>query len=371
MNPFYFRELPLQAPFCNRTREISELTSHAQNRANVVLYSPRRYGKTSLVKRIQHNLSATCAIYVDFFGVDSIEDVAARIAAKTYGYCHKDKSLMQKAIEYLSSWHPVVKPDPMTTLSVTVEPVAHKPGMTVLNETLEGLGRFISSAPDLVHIVFDEFQEIVELKESLSIEATMRSHIQTHSNASYFFVGSRRRLLVDIFNDRKRPFYRSAVNYPLDPLPLNEAAEFIRGRFRPKDCPLEAAEYIVNLVGGYPYYVQRIPYALYEIAEESVTPDMIPIAVQRVLEEERLVFESMVRVLAPGQIKLLHAINEEATAKPFAAAYMSRFNLGAAGTVQGALKKLIELDYIEYKSDVYQLVDNVFGLWLKRLRSRS
>ncbi|MGQ9570783.1 MAG: hypothetical protein ACUVUQ_08085 [Thermodesulfovibrionales bacterium] len=94
------------------------------------------------------------------------------------------------------------------------------------------------------HVVIDEFQEVAELRESLQIEGIMRFHIQTHRNASYFFVGSRRRILSEIFNERKRPFYRSAINYPLCPLPLDESTNFIVEQFKRggKTCPEEIAK---------------------------------------------------------------------------------------------------------------------------------
>jgi len=87
-NPFYLRVLPLDAPFCDREKDLNELASHARNGANVVLFSPRRYGKTSLVRRVQDRLKndGTLTIYVDFLGVDSVEDLASRIASRFYAY---------------------------------------------------------------------------------------------------------------------------------------------------------------------------------------------------------------------------------------------------------------------------------------------
>ena len=85
-NPFYFRELPTDGPFCNREDEQKELVSHAQSLANVVLYSPRRLGKTSLIKRVQKDLAGegAVAIYTHFYGVTSVEDVAARLAKAVF-----------------------------------------------------------------------------------------------------------------------------------------------------------------------------------------------------------------------------------------------------------------------------------------------
>ena len=123
-NPFYFRVLPVTAPFCNREKELDQLVSHAQNRANVVLFSPRRYGKTSLVQRVQERLKqkGLATVYIDLFGIDSLEDMGARMASRLYSYCHKDESLFKKAMAFLSFWRSVIRPDPEYGVSLTVEP---------------------------------------------------------------------------------------------------------------------------------------------------------------------------------------------------------------------------------------------------------
>ncbi len=372
VNPFYFRELPLTAPFCDRQKEMEELISHAKNKANVVLFSPRRYGKTSLVKRVQNELGepGIVTLYIDFFGVNSVEDVAARSASRLYSFCHKDNGLLKKAMSFFSSWRPVIRPDPEYGMSLTVESIAGKRGMELLEDVLLGFGKFIKEHQNGFHIVIDEFQEIAELRESLQIEGMMRSHIQTHRNASYFFVGSRRRILSEIFNERKRPFYRSAINYPLAPLPVDEAAAFIVEQFRHggKNCPQEIAKRVAERVRGYPYYIQRVPYSIFEISGKKISEDDYTRGFIKTITEERPVYEAMLQVLAPQQIKLLSSLAEEPTDKPYSAGYMAKYNLGSIGGVQGAIKKLIDLDYIEKVNGVLQVVDPLFSIWLRHLK---
>lgn len=374
-NPFHFRELPREAPFCNRQGEIRELLSHASNRANVVLVSPRRYGKTSLVKRIQEQLSrkGLATIYMDFFGIDSVEDMSARLASRVYAFCHRNEPLFKKVMGFLSIWRPVLRPDPEYGISLTVEPTARKRGMELLEDTLSGLGRFIKDYERGCHIVLDEFQEIVELRESLQVEGIMRSQLQTHSNASYFFVGSRRRILNDIFNEKKRPFYRSAINYALPPLPFEEAAEFILEQFRRsgKACPQVIATRIVETVRGYPYYIQRIPYSIFEVSGKRITEEEYTKGFRKALEGERPVYEALLQSLSLQQVKIISALADQPTESPYSAEYMARHALGSVGGLQGALKKLIELDYIEEKSGVFQVVDPVFGIWLRHLKEGS
>lgn len=371
-NPFYFRVLPVSAPFCDREKELDELVSHAQNSTNVVIFSPRRYGKTSLVQRVQDRLKkrGLVTVYVDFFGIDSLEDMAGRMASRLYFYCHQNEGLFKKAMKFLSTWRPVIRPDPEYGVSLTVELSARLKGIDLLNSTLEGFGKFIREQKKGIHIVLDEFQEISELHQSPQIEGTLRSHIQVHSPASYFFVGSRRRVLQDIFNTRKRPFYQSAINFPLGPLPFEEGVRFIVEQFHKggKSCSEEIGRTIFEKTAGYPYYIQRVPYSIFEISGKKVTEDDFITGFRKTIEEEGIIYEAMVQALALQQIKLLSALALEPTEKPYSIGYMARHGLGSVGGVQGALKRLLELDYIERKNNLLVIVDPVFGIWLKHLK---
>ena len=106
----------------------------------------------------------------------------------------------------------MIKPD-LDGFEITVEQTTHVNGLQLLEETFNLFGSFVKEHPKGFNIVLDEFQEIANLPDSIKIEGILRSQIQTHVNAGYFFVGSRRRMLLDIFNELKRPFYKSAINY--------------------------------------------------------------------------------------------------------------------------------------------------------------
>ncbi len=372
-NPFYLRVLPVAAPFCDRRRELDELISHALNRANIVLFSPRRYGKTSLVRRVQESLQkeGILTLSIDFMGIDSVDDVASRVASRLYAYSYREATLFKKVMRFLTSWRPVIRPDAEYGVSLSVEKISQRRGLDLFRDTLENFGAFIAENKRGVHVVFDEFQEIVELPQSMQIEGILRSHIQTHSNASYFFVGSRRRVLNDMFNMRKRPFYRSSINYPLSPLPLDESISFIIDQFKRggKACPESIARKIVEKTEGYPYYIQRLPYSIYEISERKINEDDYQRGFQKMLEEEAILFEAMVHGLSIQQIKLLSALAQEPTGKPYSMSYMASYGLGSIGGVQGAMKRLIELDYIERRNNNLRVVDPIFGIWLNRLKA--
>jgi len=370
-NPFYFREIAIDAPFCDREEELSQLVSYANGKANVVLFSPRRYGKTSLVRRVQKRLAEEGAliIFADFFGISSIDEMASRLAKAVFEVAKPEQSLFEKVIKTIKSFRPVLKPDETGGMALSVEPTtSRKVGADVLEDTVSSLREFIESSDRLVHIALDEFQEITQLKDALKIEGIMRSHIQRF-NASCFFIGSRRRLLLSMFNDRRRPFFQSAINYELKVLPHDDLVKFISDLFalRGKVCDISKSDIISKRVSQHPYYSQKLSFFVYEVTDKNIDDGNISEAQEMLLESERSLFEAIVQGLAPQQIALLKAIAREPAASIFSIDYMKRNELGSTGGVQGALKKLTLLDLIEQDPEkCWKVVDPVFSIWLKR-----
>ena len=372
-NPFFFRELSPDAPFCNREQAQRDLLSYARSSAAVLLYSPRRFGKTSLIRRVQNQLVAdkALALYCDFFGVTDVDEVARRLAWSVYVATHKRKSLFQKAIGLLRSFRPVLKPDESGGLSVSVERVGRSlAGIELLDDTLRSLALFAEGASTLVNVAWDEFQEIADIKDDIKVEGVMRQHVQG-MKASFFFVGSRRRVLLNMFNDRKRPFYQCALNYELLPIDDDAFAPFLKHRFESQGvtCAESAIMPVLQMTGGHPYYTQKWCFYLYEIAGSRVSVAQVDEAFELLLAGERPVFEAILQGLAPRQTALLRALAADPTASVFASPYIADHGLGSTGAVQGALKKLTALDLVERGSagSAWRVGDPMFRLWLSRM----
>jgi len=367
-NPFPFSLRVITDPigFCNRTPEIQKLISYAKSNTNAVIYSQRRFGKTSLVKQVQQRLEKAdfVTIYIDLFGLSSADTIASRITRGVYKALYEQKALWQKALATIKSHRPVVRPDE-TGFSITAEAAGSKVfGADLLDQTLHELGEFLAQEKRKTNIVLDEFQEITEIKDP-DVEGIMRSHIQQHQ-ASYFFVGSRRRVLLEMFSQKRRPFFQSAVNFELNPLPHDEFVTFIAKRFEDakKRCPPEAADAIAATVGDHPYYGQKLAFFCYERADKKVTQTDVQQAYADLLQAERPVFEAIVLGLAPRQIALLKAIAREPTKSILSMDYIRKHALKSIGGIQAATKRLNQLDLIEKEKDVWIVVDRVFARWL-------
>ena len=376
-NPFYLRVLPIDAPFCGRKNELLELLSHAKANSNVVLYSPRRYGKTSLVKRVQNRLDELgfITIYIDISDASSSEDVASMIARGIYSSLAKEQSVLSKVTGIIRNWRPVFSPDPSASgsVSMTVQPVSQKTGLSLLEETMDSFSRLLQDRRDQFNIVIDEFQEITAFRDGSRIEALLRKHIQQQTNCSYFFLGSKRRMLLDMFNQNDRPFYKSSINLELPALADDEAADFIIRQFNRggKECPVDIAKEIATITEGYPYYIQRLSYALFQVSpNEDILPENLRAALRKMLAEEENNFTGMEKALAPGQKPLLKALAADPTESLFSADYQQKHRLRTLSSIQNGLKKLESLDYVEKDSEgVYRLTDPIFALWINSKNS--
>ncbi len=366
-NPFSLKVVSDPENFCNRSEEIEKLLGYAESRANILIFSPRRYGKTSLAKLVQILLrkKGVITINIDLFGLSSIDNIAGRIAKGVYQGIHAQKSLMKRALGTIKSFRPVMRPEE-DGISVSVEAATQNIfGVDLLDKTMEDLGNFISDSKKMINIVFDEFQEITEVGD-LNVEGILRTHIQEH-DASYFFIGSRRRILLEMFNQKRRPFFQSAINFEIDVLPHDELVGFIQNKFESgkKRCSRALADKIVEVVSDHPYYSQKLGLFIYDLAGRSVKRDDLIAGYKTLLENETYVFEAILQGLAPQQIAVLKAIARESSKSVLSGQYMKKHNLKSIGGVQAALRKLSALDHIEKRTDgVWKVVDPVLERWL-------
>ena len=369
VNPFTLKELPSGSAFCNRQKEVKDLMAFAAARENVLLYSPRRYGKTSLVKKVQQHLETDGAItaYCDLFGVSSIEDIAGRIARSIYTITRKDDNLFQKAVRFLTSFRPVLSPGPDGGISVSVQPAYRSESWELLDNTMEALGKFVQDVSTLVNVALDEFQEITEIEDSLRIEGRLRHYIQS-MKCGFTFVGSRRRILLEMFNGRKRAFFQSTINYELGTLPREELVDFMVSAFEGSGKALnrDLGKQICDLFGQHPYYIQKFCFFLFDRVERKVKPEDVSETHRLVLESERALFEALIRRLTVTQIAVLTAIAKEPTNKLFPVEYMERHRLKSTGGIQRSLSVLTGEDLVEKNpaDGAWRVVDPLFRQWL-------
>jgi AAA+ ATPase superfamily predicted ATPase len=357
--------------FCNRKKEITELLQHARNGDNTVLFSPRRYGKSSLIAKIIEQLGEEgyLTVYVDLYPITSEQDFISRFSsgifkgigrgADTRTIADRLKNMFSRLVPSLE-----VRPDGYN-ISARFDRNS-QPGL-LLDDLLEGLYKYVKKEKLRACIALDEFQEITELPDSKKIEGILRSQIQFHKEISYFYVGSRRRILTDMFSNKNRAFYKSAFSYTLKEIAKNEFVPYIEAKFRKtgKVCPSEAAAKIYDTVRGYPYYVQKLSSIAWDITIKKCTDETVFEAYSILLAMEKTDFEGIWGGLALIQKSVLKALAKEPTTSPYSREFLERHQLSIGGT-QKAMDVLFSRDLIEKDDEgKYRLTDPVMEAWLR------
>ncbi|WP_457621966.1 AAA family ATPase [Persephonella sp.] len=358
--------------FCNRKKEIKELKRFIKNSQNVVIYSPRRYGKTSLIQKVLKDLSKEekklITIYADLFPVSSYQDLVDFLSKAIIEGIGKEvnKSFIKKIQNLFKGITPTltIKPDGSFSVSLTYNPSASIE--LLLSDIFEGLYNYILSKNLEAVVVLDEFQEITTLKESHKIEGIMRGYIQSHSSISYFFIGSRRRILLDMFTNKNKPFYKSSFLYELKKIPEDEFSKCIIKNFEKtgKTCSTDLAAMIYNLVEGYPYYVQKLSSIVWDLTNKKVTEKIIFEALNVLINTEKADFENIWINLNSSEKAFLKTVVKLSNFPIYSKEFIHESGLSIGG-IQKAVKSLIEKDLIE-KDKTYRLTDPVMKLWLSR-----
>ncbi|MDZ7762352.1 MAG: ATP-binding protein [Desulfovermiculus sp.] len=367
-NPFSLGSTDI--PLCDRQTELKTFIRLAQNRQNVLVYGSRRLGKTMLIKEVQEHLASEgfIVVFCDLFGVVSIEDISARICRALFEVTHKQEPLHKKAIRALTTFRPTMRPtNDGLEFSFSVEKTSSDMGIDVLEQTFKDLTTFVNKTQAKMHIVFDEFQEITEVEEGVQIQGVMRKHIQNMS-ASFFFVGSRKRILSQMFHDRSKPFFQSTFDYELGALPKNECTIYIQDQFQfgGKSIGDNEAQLIYSLISGNPYYMQKICHILFDEVQDGVeNEEDVYLALKHLLESEKGYFETTMDALTPKQKALMRALAREWTQSLYSQEYITKHNLGSLGGIQHSIDTLSKKDLLMKENNTWRIIDPVLEIWLK------
>ena len=368
MNPFSISSIS-KDKFCNRVEEIEKLQNYMRNGTHVVVYAPRRFGKSSLANVVQEGLIDMDNVYAELFSVTSIDEVArllySGIANALGAAAAKKTSFAKKFAEIFTR----------VKLSFSYDAMGQTPKFDIslgesspeicIKEVISSLDAYCKKNNRRACVVLDEFQEICGLKESKQIEAFLREGMQRSEWVSFIFMGSRRRILRDMFEDKNRPFYKSTIKYELPGMPHDVFANFISSRFAKAGHPIAPAiaDEIVSFTNGYAYYTQKLALLYFDAIESGVND--IEKAKAELIKSESSDYENIYVGLAANQKKVLKAIAKKPVANLYSSDYLRENQLGAASSVKTAADKLIKLDYIEIRDGFWRTVDPILEKWIR------
>lgn len=355
--------------FCDREKELADLVKAGENRQNIVFYSPRRYGKTSLVTKALGVLQSKGFVtsYIDLYHISSEHDFIESLSngiLNALGRGVDEKTYAQKVRDFFGGiiMGIELKPDGYAfNLQLGNEVKVER----AIDEVMEGMRRYVEDKRLKVCIALDEFQAVAELKEGKKIEAKLRSHIQFTRDISYFFVGSRRHILKDMFTNKNRPFYKSADDYQLKEIGKEEFVPYIMQMFAKsgKECPQAIAEKLYDLARGYPFYVQKLAQLLWEVTFHTSGEQALEKAHHILVTKEGAEFEGVWEGLTLVQKSILKAIAAAPVAALYTRSFLEQHGLSIGGA-QKAVKVLIERDLVEKVDGYYRLTNPIMGGWV-------
>lgn len=353
-NPFRFGPLALDDVFTDRDAELAELCADARNGQDVVVIAPRRFGKTSLVWRAAQALARDDVLVaqVDLMRTPTKEKLAEKLAETIYEQLATPLFRARERLKVFSGLRVTptahVNPDDGSLRFSFGARMLDADIDATIERLLELPAQLAAERDRRVVLVLDEFQEITEIDPGLV--RLMRAVFQTQTDVSHLYLGSKRHMMERIFNDINEPFWRSAKQLHLGPIPSADFAAFAREQFdrTGRTLPAPVAERVVTLTGGHPYATQELLYFLWQATPPGSAPDddTVDEALAAVLRSEHAHFSLLWARLAPTQRAVLLALCLE-PGRPLTRAYQARHGLPPSTTVQKALDALIRAEIVE------------------------
>jgi AAA+ ATPase superfamily predicted ATPase len=369
-NPFVYGETVTGVYFCNRIQEIRELVNDIKNGTNVIIFSPRRYGKTSLINQVLEiaRQKGIISFYVDLYpAINKQKFIEIYAQAISSGLTGKTSRIVKKLKEYLPRIIPKVVMDDQ---SVQFEFEFDRRGSLSphVDDLLKAAKKVADQHNKNAVVVFDEFQEIASFDDQ-EIERKMRSVFQHHRNVSYIFMGSKTHLTRDIFNNPNRPFYKSGKHFPLGKIDSNELGNFAAKKFKTAGINITEHELkeIIEVTECHPYYFQMLCHVLWEITrdDKAVKLGHIEEAVGILISRESSAYMAIWDSLTAKQKNLLIALMQEHSPAIYSRQFLEKHGLGAPSSLQKATKKLISMELIQQANGSYELVDLFFKRWVR------
>ncbi|MGW8317479.1 MAG: AAA family ATPase [Bacteroidales bacterium] len=370
-NPFPITSYKGPEYFCNREKETAQLREAVLNGRNMMLFSPRRMGKTGLIHHLFHTLKneKINPIYVDIFGTVDLNSFINKLAnAVLAAAAVKKENLVQKAADLFGRLRPQISYNGLTgvpQVSLVLQNDAEK------RATMGELFDILERQKNPVLLAIDEFQQISNYPEQQT-EQLLRSHIQHLNNTFFIFSGSQRHMLVPMFSDPKRPFYQSSSFLALDKLNVKEYKRFIQGHFEKNRQAIaeEQLAFILHWTESYTFYTQYLCNKVFSKRRTRITSDLISECISEIFAERETIFYNYRNLLSRHQYELLSAVAREGGVdEPTGQSFIKKYELSNASTVRKSLQALVEKEMIYSipgeEKPVYKAYDVFLARWFQ------
>ena len=376
-NPFVYGEVVPSAAFVNRVVELDRLVRDLSEGQKVFLISPRRYGKSSLIRQALSAMSRRGALTIELTVSSFSSYVAflegyarALVAAETRW--DRARNWLKDAIRSARTEIRYTPGEsPLGSVTVSFPSVKSERDISRLAQDVFALpGRLAEARGRSVVVALDEFQAIAEFNGG-SVEHAMRAAVQHQREVGYVFAGSEPSLMERMLTP-KRPFYKAGPVMRLEKIAADEFAAAIDSRFKRSGFKPEEGlgDAIVELAGNLPYDVQRLAHETWDEVHagsgKRATLNHLHQALSRLLSEQETMFEAIWQRLTLAQRAALRAVVIESGHSVLSEDVRTRHRLGGTSTVQAALNALVRDDVISRDGKRYIVVDSLLREWVAR-----
>ena len=356
--------------FTDRVKETKRLKLDFENGINVILVSPRRMGKSSIVKRVKSEMTnpGLKIVLMDIYDCRSEYDFYNRFASAIIkGTSTKTEQILETIKRFLFRLTPKISfsPEPMSevSLSLGITPQNYQP------EEILQLPEMIAQEQG-VHLVvcIDEFQQIGEFSDSLAVQKRLRGVWQHQRNVSYCLFGSKKHLMTRLFQNRKMPFYQFGETMFLDKIPTSDWIAYICSRFvkQGKQISEELAQKICETVENNSSYVQQLAWNVFAETNKEATIEDFENGVQALMAQCSGLFEQQIMGLTSYQLNFIRAICDGVHTDFGSKTILENYNLGTKSNITRIKTTLRDRELIDITQDGVFLEDPVFRMWIKK-----
>lgn len=373
--PFIFGVTASGDNFTDRKKETARLLSNFKHGVNSVIISPRRWGKTSLVKKVC-NLAQSDnlrIVYLDIFTCRTEKEFYDAFASAVLKQTSsKFEELMEHAKIFLSRISPKfsIGSDPMTDFSVSLEINAKSDDEVEILQLPEKIAQ--KKGMNIV-VCIDEFQQIGEFKDSKTFQKRLRTVWQLQQSVSYCIFGSKMHLMNELFEKKSLPFYKFGDTVFLPKISTPDWVSYICERFERtgKSVSKELAEKVCTAVDNHSSYVQQFAWLLWIHTEYTATEQNFTEAHQDIIDQNTPIFEKQTENLSAYQLNFLRALVDGVQSEFTSAGILQKYRLGSSANVSIIKRALIKKELIEIENKQITLADPVMKLWLRQTFSHS
>lgn len=357
--------------FIGRKEEIRRLKMNFEEGINTILISPRRWGKTSLVRKVCEvvDRKKVIPVFVDIFKCKTeYEFYNALAEAVLKQTASKAELWMDNARDFIARLSPKVSfsPEPNSefALSLGISPKTHAP-----EEILSLAEEIAKKKQKRIVVCIDEFQQIGEMADSVSIQKRLRSVWQHQRLTSYCLFGSKKHTMMNVFQKRNMPLYQFGDFKFLDKIPTETWVEYIVQHFkdRQRTISAEQAAKICQLVDNYSSYVQQLSWLVFSLIDEGqvVTDEHLKQGVKDLLNSQEQLFMQQIEPLTAYQMNFLRCILSGHHDDFGETAVREEFQLGSVSNITRLKTALVDKDIVEMSGKRYYITDPVFALWFR------